>query len=116
MHIRMKHRISQVDGNNDSEEENSDYSKDVKGHIPASSGLIIVRNWDKEPGEKPRHFNEVLLKPPTQVFCHERGIGTYQTTCTLDYSFTSLKGRMNKEMNMNADIKEKTFSNNLHDQ
>ena len=83
MHIRMKHRISQVDGNNDSEEENSDYSTDVKEHIPASSGLIIVRNWDKEPGEKPHHLNEVLLEPPTQVFCHERGIGTYQTTCNL---------------------------------
>ena len=54
----------------------------------AISGLVVVRNWDKEPKTRKVHLlDEVLLEPPTKVFCRDRGIGVYEKTCHLGSFF-----------------------------
>ena len=44
---------SQVDGNNDSDEENFEYTKVVEKSIQGDiSGFVVVINWDKEENRK----------------------------------------------------------------
>ena len=84
----MKHRISQVDGNNDSDEENSEDTKVVEEAIPCvSSGVIVVFNWDKEENREVHLLHEVLLEPPSKVFCQDRVIGFYEVKCKDGVSF-----------------------------
>ena len=80
MHIGMKHIISQVDGNTDSDEENPEKkTKVVEEATPdVNSGVIVVINWDKEENKEVHLLHEVLLEPPSKVFCQYRGIGVFK--------------------------------------
>ena len=57
-------------------------------HTGASSGLIVVRNFDKEPNKKVH----LLDDPPTKLVCRNRGILIYQKTCYLESFYNKFEG------------------------
>ena len=42
--------------------------------------LVVFRNWKKESHEHVNLLSEVLLEPPTKVFCRVKGISVYNFT------------------------------------
>ena len=64
-HTWMKPRISQVDGNIDSDADDKDLDK---AEVSDISHLVFVRNWEKEKYDNVHLLNEVLLEPLAKVF------------------------------------------------
>ena len=77
-HTRMKHKISQVDGNIVSNADDKDLEE---AEVPDISHLVVLRNWVKE-----KHEN-VHLEPLAKVFCKVKGIGVYDLTCKQESFF-----------------------------
>jgi hypothetical protein len=60
--------------------------KEIK-HSDSSSDFIVVINWDKEHNRDVHLLHEVLLEPPSKVFCKDRGVGLFEGKCDLDITF-----------------------------
>ena len=91
-HVRMKHRISQVDGNEDFEEgltRDSDESiKEKKNKADESTNetennnnLVVLKNCEKEGYLNIHLLSQVLMEPPHKVYCKIKGVGVYEFTC-----------------------------------
>ena len=88
MHIRMKHRISKFDGTNDSDEENSEDTKEVEEATQCvNSGVMVVINRDKEENGEVNLLHEVLLERPSKIFCQDRGIGVLKEYMMVENHF-----------------------------
>ena len=77
-HTRMKHRISQVNGNIDLDADDKDLEE---AEVPDISHLVVLRNWVNKIHENVHLLSEVLLEPPAKVFIKVKRIGVYDFAC-----------------------------------
>ena len=88
----MKHRISQVDGNEDFEvgltrdsdesiKEKKNKADESTNETKNNNNLVVLKNWEKEGHQNVHLLSQVLMEPPHKVYCKIKGVGGYEFSC-----------------------------------